>query len=147
MPNCHWEFSHSNVTLHQDHPNRLVFEETSHSGDSNICQYSNRANHGPQKHSNVSRCPHHDQVIHVWLEQVSCHKFNHNSIHTQHKAQHVDIPQRERSHCSQNLEFHWCSSDHNKSNVLSNHWEHAKVKETISKLFGYQGDITLLKPD
>ena len=45
------------------------------------------------------------------------------------------------------LEFHWCSSDQSKSNILSKHWEHAKVKDTIRELFDYQGDITLLKPD
>ena len=45
------------------------------------------------------------------------------------------------------LEFHWCSSDQNTSDILSKHWEHAKVKDTIRELFDYQGDITLLKPD
>ena len=40
------------------------------------------------------------------------------------------------------LEFHWCSSDQNRSDLPSKHWEHAKVK-----LFDYQGDIILLKPD
>ena len=45
------------------------------------------------------------------------------------------------------LELHWCSSDQNRSDILSKHWEHAKVKDTIRELFDYQGDITLLKPD
>ena len=45
------------------------------------------------------------------------------------------------------LEFHWCSSDQNKIDILSKHWEHAKVKDIIRELFDYQGDITLLKPD
>ena len=45
------------------------------------------------------------------------------------------------------LEFHKCSSDQNRSDILSKHWEHAEVKDTIRELFDYQGDITLLKPD
>ena len=45
------------------------------------------------------------------------------------------------------LEFHWCSSDENKSDILSKHWEHAKVKDTQRELFDYQGDTTLLKSD
>ena len=45
------------------------------------------------------------------------------------------------------LEFHWCSSDQNRSNILSKHWKHAKVKDTIRELFDYQGDTTLLKPN
>ena len=45
------------------------------------------------------------------------------------------------------LDFYWCSSDQNKSNILSKHWEHAKVKDTIRELFDYQGEISLLKPD
>ena len=44
------------------------------------------------------------------------------------------------------LEFHWCSSDQNRNGVLSKHWEHARVKDTIRELFDYQGDMTLLKP-
>ena len=36
------------------------------------------------------------------------------------------------------LEFHWCSSDQNRSNILSKHWEHAKVKDTRRELFHYQ---------
>ena len=44
------------------------------------------------------------------------------------------------------LEFHWCSSDKNSSDILSKQWEHAKVKDTIRELLDYQGDITLLKP-
>ena len=53
-------------------PNKLGFKETSHCGDSNIwfracrCQNSNRTKHGHQKHTKISRCPHHDQGIHVW---------------------------------------------------------------------------------
>ena len=45
------------------------------------------------------------------------------------------------------LEFHWCSPDQNRSDILSKHWEYAKVNATIRELFDYQGDITLLKPD
>ena len=42
------------------------------------------------------------------------------------------------------LEFHWCSSDHNRRDILSNH---AKAKDTVRDLFDYQGDLILLKPD
>ena len=45
------------------------------------------------------------------------------------------------------LDFYWCSSDQNKSDILSRHWEHAKVKDTIRELFDCQGDISPLKPD
>ena len=45
------------------------------------------------------------------------------------------------------LEFHWCSSDQNRSDSLSKHLEHAKVKDTIRELFDYQSGRTLLKPD
>ena len=45
------------------------------------------------------------------------------------------------------LAFHWCSSDQNKIDILSKHWKHAKVKDTVMGLFDCQGDITLLKPD
>ena len=45
------------------------------------------------------------------------------------------------------LEFHWCSSDQNRSDILSKDWGHTRVKDTIRELFGYQGDTTLLKPD
>ena len=45
------------------------------------------------------------------------------------------------------LEFHWCSSDQNKSDILGKNWEHEKVKDTIRELFDYQGDIILLKTD
>ena len=45
------------------------------------------------------------------------------------------------------LEFHWCSSDQNRSDILCKHRKHAKVKDTIRELFDYEGDITLLKPD
>ena len=63
---------HSCITLCQHHPNMLVFKMTNHFVDSNIwfrvcsCQNSNRANHGPQKYTKISRYPHHDQGIHVW---------------------------------------------------------------------------------
>ena len=36
------------------------------------------------------------------------------------------------------LDFYWCSSDQNKSNILSKHWEHAKVKDTIREIFEYE---------
>ena len=45
------------------------------------------------------------------------------------------------------LDFYWCSSNQNKNDILSKHWEHAKVKNTIRELFDYQGDISLLTPD
>ena len=45
------------------------------------------------------------------------------------------------------LESHWFSSDQNKSDILSKHWEYLKVKDTTRGLFDYQGDITLLKTD
>ena len=35
------------------------------------------------------------------------------------------------------LEFHWCSSGQNRSDILSKHWDHAKVKDTIRELFDY----------
>ena len=76
-----------------------------------------------------------------------CHKLNHTLVHSQQKTQHVVISQGERSHCYENLEFHWCSSDQNKSNILSKYWKDAKVRDTIGKLFDYRGGITLLKPD
>ena len=69
---CSRKISHTCVALCQHHPNRLVFEVTSHCCDSNIwfrvcsCQNSNRTNHGPQKHTKISRCPHDNQGIHVW---------------------------------------------------------------------------------
>ena len=44
------------------------------------------------------------------------------------------------------LEFPWCSSGQNRSDILSKYWGHAKVKDTIRELFDYQGDIILLKP-
>ena len=45
------------------------------------------------------------------------------------------------------LEFHWCSSSQNRSDILSKHWDYTKVKDTIRELFDYQGDIILLKQD
>ena len=45
------------------------------------------------------------------------------------------------------IEIHWCSSSQNISNILSKHWDYMKVKDTIRKLFDYQGDIILRKPD
>ena len=45
------------------------------------------------------------------------------------------------------LEFHWCSSSQNRSDILSKHWDYTKVRDTVRELFDYQGDITLLKPD
>ena len=45
------------------------------------------------------------------------------------------------------LEFHWCSPSLNGSDILSKHWDYMKVKDTIRKLFDYQGDIILLKHD
>ena len=45
------------------------------------------------------------------------------------------------------LEIHWCSSNQNRSDILSKHWDYMKVKDTIRELFDYQGDSILLKPD
>ena len=45
------------------------------------------------------------------------------------------------------LEFHWCSSSQNWSDILSKHWDYMKVNDTVRELFDYQGDIILLKPD
>ena len=45
------------------------------------------------------------------------------------------------------LEFHWCSSGQNRSNILSKHWDYTKVKDTVRELFYYQGDVILLKQD
>ena len=39
------------------------------------------------------------------------------------------------------LEFHWCSSGQNRSDILSKHWDYTKVKDTVRELFDYQGDI------
>ena len=33
------------------------------------------------------------------------------------------------------IEFHQCSSGQNKSEILSKHWEHARVKDAIRELF------------
>ena len=43
-------------------------------------------------------------------------------------------------------DFYWCSCDQNRSGILSKHWEHAKVKDTIRELFDYQGEITECHP-
>ena len=45
------------------------------------------------------------------------------------------------------IEFHWFSSNQNRSDILSKHWDYMKVKDTIRELFYYQGDIILHKPD
>ena len=45
------------------------------------------------------------------------------------------------------LESHWCPSSHNRSDILSKHWDYVKFKDTVRELFDYQGDIILLKPD
>ena len=45
------------------------------------------------------------------------------------------------------LEFCWCSSNQNRSDILSKHCDYTKVKDTIRELFDYQGDIILHKPD
>ena len=44
------------------------------------------------------------------------------------------------------LEFNWCSSSQNRSDILSKHWDYKKVKDTVRELFDYQADI-ILKPD
>ena len=33
------------------------------------------------------------------------------------------------------LEFHWCSSNQNRHDILSKHWNYMKVKDTIRELF------------
>ena len=45
------------------------------------------------------------------------------------------------------LEFHWCLSSQNRSDILSKHWDYMKIKDTVRELLDYQGDIILLKPD
>ena len=45
------------------------------------------------------------------------------------------------------LEFHWCSSSQNRSDILTKHWDYTLVKDTVRELFDYQGDIILPKPD
>ena len=45
------------------------------------------------------------------------------------------------------LEFHWCLSGQNKSDILSKHWDQTKVKNTVREFVDYEGDIILLKPD
>ena len=45
------------------------------------------------------------------------------------------------------LEFHWPSSNQNRSDILIKHWDYMEVKDTIRECFDYQGDIILLKPD
>ena len=44
------------------------------------------------------------------------------------------------------LDFYWCSSNQNKSDILSKHCKHAKLNDIIRELFDYQGEISLLKP-
>ena len=41
----------------------------------------------------------------------------------------------------------WCSSDQNGSDILSKHWDHTKVKDTVREVFDYQGDLILPKPE
>ena len=45
------------------------------------------------------------------------------------------------------LEFHWCSSSQNRSDILSKYWDYTKDKDTVRELFDYEGDMILLKPD
>ena len=35
------------------------------------------------------------------------------------------------------IEFHWCSSGQNRSDILSKHWDYTKVKDTVRELFDY----------
>ena len=35
------------------------------------------------------------------------------------------------------LDFYWSVLDQNKSDILSKHWEHAEVNDTIRELFDY----------
>ena len=45
------------------------------------------------------------------------------------------------------IEFHWCSSSQNRSDIQSKHWDYMKVKDTVRELLDCQGDIILLNPD
>ena len=71
---------------------------------------------------------------------------NLSSVCTQQKAHMLSHHRVREAIAAKILDLYWCSSNQNKSDILSKHWEHAKVKDTIRELFGYQGDITM-KPD
>ncbi len=43
------------------------------------------------------------------------------------------------------LAFYWCDSSKNKSDILSKHWDNAKVFSMINELFDRQGKISLIK--
>ncbi len=43
------------------------------------------------------------------------------------------------------LAFYWCDSSQNKSDILSKHWDNAKVLRMINELFDHQGKISLIK--
>ena len=45
------------------------------------------------------------------------------------------------------IEFHWCDSKQNKSDIFSKHWDNSQVYHIIKELFDYQGDIHLIKHD
>ena len=45
------------------------------------------------------------------------------------------------------IEFHWCSSSQNRSDIQSKDWDYMEAKGTIRGLFDYQGDIILLELD
>ena len=45
------------------------------------------------------------------------------------------------------LEFHWCDSEKNKSDILSKQWDNNKVSRILKELFDYQGKINLMKKD
>ena len=37
------------------------------------------------------------------------------------------------------IEFHWCSSNQNRSEILSINWDYMELKDTIRELFDYKG--------
>ena len=105
----------------------------------------NRANHA-QKNTKISICPHHDQGMFgdnksvftssTIAQSILIKRHNMFSYHRVREAIAAKI-----------LELHCCLSDQNIGDILSKHWEHAKVKDTMRELFDYQGDITLVRPD
>ena len=63
------------------------------------------------------------------------------------KTQHLVLPQSERSLTDEDQNFYWCAFDKHKRDTLRRHSEHAEVKDTITELFDYKGEISHLKPD
>ena len=112
-----------------------------------ICSFQKQQqSKGPEKPTKISMCPHHDPGIHVGdnksvVTSSTIPQFILNRRHNMLSYHRV-----REAIAAKILEFHWCSSDQNRSDILNKHREHAKVKDTIRELFDYQGDITLLKP-